>query len=197
MSSVLTRSRDSKERPRDPTLQNSHSDLIVSSTAPDWTRERPRRFWDPSRRLLKSIRDYRNAGARARPWAGLLRKYCALRHRFWTVVTGAEIDVNAVMGGGLLIPPPNGIVIHPQAVIGPNCLIFQQVTVGTTARGGTPRIGGHVDIGAGARILGGITVGDHAVIGANAVVLEDVPSHGRAVGVPAVVSVRPSVLAAP
>lgn len=120
----------------------------------------------------------------------MVRKYCSLRHRFWSVVTGAEIDLNASIGGGLLLPHPNGIVIHPDAVIGPNCLIFQQVTIGTSGRGGYPRIGGHVDIGAGARILGGVVVGDHAVIGANAVVLTDVPTHGRAVGIPAVVTLR-------
>jgi serine O-acetyltransferase len=83
----------------------------------------------------------------------------------------------------LRIPHPNGIVIHPKVDIGPNCLIFQQVTLGHA--GGTPRIGGHVDIGAGAKVLGPITVGDHARIGANAVVLTDVPAGATAVGIPA------------
>jgi len=101
-------------------------------------------------------------------------------------VTGAEIDLNAQISGGLLIPHPNGIVIHPSVVLGPNCLIFQQVTLGTGGRlAGCPKVGGHVDIGAGAKILGGITIGDHAQIGANAVVLHDVPSGATAVGVPA------------
>jgi serine O-acetyltransferase len=84
----------------------------------------------------------------------------------------------------LLIPHPNGIVIHPEAEIGPNCLLFQQVTIGS-AHGGVPRLGGHVDVGAGAKVLGPITIGDHAVIGANAVVTTDVPSGATAVGVPA------------
>ena len=101
-------------------------------------------------------------------------------------MTGAEIDLNARIDGGLLLPHPNGIVIHPEAVIGPNCLIFQQVTLGTGGRiAGCPRLGGHVDVGAGAKILGGVTVGDHAKIGANAVVLDDVPGGTTAVGVPA------------
>ena len=89
------------------------------------------------------------------------------------------------------MPHPNGIVVHPDVRIGPNCLIFQQVTIGTVgSRPGAPRIGGHVDIGAGARILGPVTIGDHAVVGANAVVLTDVPSYGVAVGVPAEVRRR-------
>jgi serine O-acetyltransferase len=106
------------------------------------------------------------------------------------VITGAEIDLTTSIGGGLLIPHPNGIVIHPQTVIGPNCLLFQQVTIGVTGRGGPAVIGGHVDIGAGARILGPVTIGDHALIGANAVVTRDVPPWGRAVGVPATISLR-------
>jgi serine O-acetyltransferase len=83
------------------------------------------------------------------------------------------------------MPHPTGIVIHPDATIGVNCLIFQQVTLGQGSRPGTPRIGGHVDIGAGAKILGGVTIGDHARIGANAVVLDDVPAGASAVGIPA------------
>ncbi|HMO06056.1 MAG TPA: hypothetical protein PKD10_00215 [Paracoccaceae bacterium] len=105
-------------------------------------------------------------------------------------MTQAEIDPNSEIGGGLLLPHPNGIVIHPAVRIGPNCLIFQQVTIGTSGRGGVPRIGGHVDIGAGARVLGDVTIGDHAVIGANAVVLQDVPARHVATGVPARVQPR-------
>jgi len=111
-------------------------------------------------------------------------KIASLRHRFWSVVTGADIPVNCRLGGGLLIPHPNGIVIHPDAEIGPNCLIFQQVTIGD-AGGGVPRLGGHVDVGAGAKIIGEIVIGDHARIGANAVVITDVPAGATVVGIPA------------
>ena len=82
------------------------------------------------------------------------------------------------------MPHPNGIVIHPYAEIGPNCLLFQQVTIGANDRG-VPRIGGHVDIGAGAKVLGPVTIGRHARIGANAVVIDDVPDGATAAGVPA------------
>ncbi len=156
----------------------------ISSAMPEWERERVRGFWDPGRQLLRTIRRYQ--AARERPgWGkGLLAKYFVLSHRFWSLVTGADIPLNSRIGGGLLIPHPNGIVIHPDAVIGPNCLFFQQVTIGSNG-GGVPCIGGHVDIGAGARILGSVVIGEHARVGANAVVLRDVPAGGTAVGVPA------------
>ncbi|SDW29305.1 serine O-acetyltransferase [Roseicitreum antarcticum] len=151
----------------------------VSATTPDWSREAPRGFWDPSRNLLRAIRRYQSARGR------LARRYWRLSHTFWSVVTQAEIDLNARIGGGLLIPHPNGIVIHPDVVIGPNCLIFQQVTLGANGPDGVPTVGGHVDIGAGAKILGRLTIGDHALIGANAVVTRDVPAHATARGIPA------------
>jgi serine O-acetyltransferase len=108
-----------------------------------------------------------------------------LRHRFWQAISGADIPVTTRIGGGLLLPHPNGVVIHPDAVIGPNCLLFQQVTLGSHDTGGVPRLGGHVDIGAGAKVLGAVTLGDHAKVGANAVVLHDVPPGATAVGIPA------------
>jgi serine O-acetyltransferase len=149
-------------------------------TVPDWSRERKKlSAWDPSRSLLASIRAYQRL--RFYPWRAL----CVLRHRWWSIVTGTDIPLSSQLGGGLLLPHPNGIVIHPDAVIGPNCLVFQQVTIGTVDSRGAPRIGAHVDIGAGAKILGPVVIGDHAKIGANAVVLSDVPAYASAVGIPA------------
>ena len=164
-------------------------DQEVSAAVPDWSREStvPLR-WEPSRALLGSLRSYQRCARSANPLVRLLAKWAALRHRFWSAVTGTDIPLTCRIGGGLLIPHPNGIVIHPDAVIGPNCLIFQQVTIGAT-KAGVPTLGGHVDIGAGAKLLGAIHVGDHAVIGANAVVLSDVPPGSTAVGVPARVRV--------
>jgi serine O-acetyltransferase len=159
-----------------------------SASEPDWSREHcgPTE-WRPSRQLLRALRDYTLARERGGAAGHALRKLATLRHRFWTMVTGADIPLNSSrIAGGLLIPHPNGVVIHPEAVIGPNCLLFQQVTIGTGPRPGVPKLGGNIDVGPGAKILGGITIGDHAVIGANAVVLNDVPAGAVAVGVPAV-----------
>jgi serine O-acetyltransferase len=173
-------------RPAEPTP--SAKPTTPSAEHPDWTREACSRWeWHPSRQLIRALRDYQ----RERQQAGLLpqlrKRWAVLRHRFWSAVTGADIPLNCNIEGGLLLPHPDGVVVHPDARIGPNCLLFQQVTVGTGPKPGLPRLGGHVDVGPGAKILGGVNIGDHAVIGANAVVLNDVPAGSVAVGVPAVV----------
>lgn len=150
---------------------------IVSATDPDWTREaRTGWTWSPSRALIASLRDYQKRAAKSGGLARVSRMIAVLRHRFWSMVTGADIPLDCKIGGGLLMPHPNGVVIHSDAIIGPNCLIFQQVTIGATRRG-VPTIGGHVDIGAGAKIVGPIKIGDHVLIGANAVVVFDVPDR--------------------
>lgn len=165
--------------------------MTVSATVPDWSREKPSgRGWQPSLGLLAAIRLYQNPSRS--PLSRWVRKpWAVLAHRFWSVVTGADIPLNCRIGGGLLLPHPNGIVIHPDCVVGPNCLFFQQVTLGA-AQGGVPSLGGHVDIGAGAKILGPVRIGNHAVIGANAVVLCDVPAGATAVGIPARIIPKPS-----
>ena len=158
-----------------------------SASVPDWSREhKPFGSWMPSRSLLATIRAYQRIADSRLPWHALRRRWLVLRHRFWSVVTGADISLGCRIGGGLLLPHPNGVVIHNDVEIGPNCLIFQQVTLGAR-HGRVPRLGGHVDIGAGAKLLGGIVVGDDALIGANAVVLDDVPPGATVVGIPAVV----------
>ena len=160
----------------------------ISATTPDWSREkRTVGNYEPGRNLLAAIRRYQSFKTKGRI-GRIFSRFVVVQHRFWSAVCGADIPVNAKIGGGLMIPHPNGIVIHPGAEIGPNCLILQQVTIGTSGKGeGVPVIEGHVDIGAGAKILGGVRIGAHARIGANAVVLNDIPAGATAVGIPAVV----------
>ncbi len=141
--------------------------------------------WSPGKRLLSSKQDYQRCQQKRTTLRVLRIASAVLRHRFWSALSGADIPLNCLSGGGLLLPHPNGVAIYPDAQIDPNCLIVQQVTVGTLASGGTSCIGGHVDIGAGAKPLGKIVMGDHARIGANAVVLADVPPGAVAVGAPA------------
>ncbi|MCF8383074.1 MAG: serine acetyltransferase [Chlorobium sp.] len=160
---------------------------MISATEPDWNRENivPGRY-EPAKYLMAAVRSYQHAAKRGGIIGKLAKPFHVMRHRFWSAVSGADIPVNSRIGGGLLMPHPNGIVVHPDAEIGPNCLIFQQVTIGTGGpKAGTPRIGGHVDIGAGAKILGGVTIGSHARIGANAVVIDDIPENATAAGIPA------------
>lgn len=160
--------------------------MKISAEQPDWIREEPLKFWDPSRKLLLCIRDYQKYHPKKGPIYNFLRKNAVLRHRFWSLITGADIPLMTDISGGLLIPHPNGIVIHPKVYIGPNCLIHQQVTIGVK-RGslGAPKLTGHVDVGAGAKIIGDILIGKHTLIGANAVVTKDVPDYSIVAGVPA------------
>lgn len=160
--------------------------INISTAYADWNREAPQKFWEPSRKLLKWIRLYQKCKSRTGIVFSLLSKCCVPGHTFWSAVSEADIPLNSKIGGGLLIPHPNGIVIHPDAEIGVNCLIHQQVTIGVK-RGSSkaPQIGGHVDIGAGAKIIGNIKIGNHALIGANAVVTKDVPDYAIVAGIPA------------
>ncbi len=109
---------------------------------------------------------------------------------FNVFIFGIEVSPKVEIGGGLFLPHTVGTVIGAER-IGSNCTIMQGVTLGAakpdlsftaTMR---PSIGNNVLIGAGAKIIGRVLVGDHAKIGANAVVLKDVPAHFLAVGVPA------------
>ena len=161
------------------TLSKLTTNSQVSATVPDWSREKINRWWHPSNQLLKSVREYQKWYSYGGAIGRCFRIWNLLQYRFWSVVTGAEIPLNGNIQGGLVLPHPNGVVIHPQASLGPNCLVFQQVTIV-----GGVKIGGHVDIGAGAKIIRPVNIGDHAKIGANAVVLCDVPAGATAIGVP-------------
>jgi serine O-acetyltransferase len=97
---------------------------------------------------------------------------------------GLEIAASPEIGGGFYIAHTYGTVIMP-AKIGRNCSIISNVTIGMRNEWAFPEIGDHVFIGAGARVLGRIHVGSGARIGANAVVIEDVPEEATVVGVPA------------
>jgi serine O-acetyltransferase len=102
-------------------------------------------------------------------------------------LTGIEIHPGATIGSGLFIDHGMGVVIGETSEIGDNVTLFQGVTLGGTGkqRGKRhPTIGSHVVVGAGAKVLGPITVGDYVKIGANSVVLQDVPDHSTVVGIP-------------
>ncbi len=102
-------------------------------------------------------------------------------------LTGIEIHPGARIGRGLFIDHGMGVVIGETAVIGDNVTLFQGVTLGGTGkeRGKRhPTLGNNVVIGAGAKVLGNITVGANAMVGANAVVVRNVPEHSTVVGVP-------------
>lgn len=126
----------------------------------------------------------------------LLRKLLSLVYRIAykavQVVTGIELPCEVVVGRNFVIDHFGGIVISGFARFGDDCRIRTGVVVGLRRVDDpcAPVIGNNVDIGAGAKVLGRITIGDNVVIGANAVVLGDVPANSVAVGVPAIVKPR-------
>jgi serine O-acetyltransferase len=99
-------------------------------------------------------------------------------------ITGIELPTNARIGPGLHIAHAGPIVIHRETVAGENLTIHPQITIGVH-EGGVPTFGDRVFIGPGARVFGAIHVGDDALVGANAVVMRDVPAANVATGVPA------------
>lgn len=120
-----------------------------------------------------------------------LTPFAFLVRAFMRFVFACDVPYKAVIGKGTLFPHDAlGVVIHPDAVIGENCRISQNVTIGGRQRQDVdlmvlPKIGNNVTVGVSSLVLGDITVGDNAVIGAGSVVLHDVPANAVVAGVPA------------
>jgi serine O-acetyltransferase len=139
---------------------------------------------------------YRFGRWRYRVRPALLRKaFSGVYHVLYKlaqILTGIELPCEVVVGRNFVIDHFGGVIISGYARFGDNCRIRNGVVVGIARVGETcaPVIGNNVDIGAGAKLLGAIRIGDNVAIGANAVVLCDVPDDSIAVGVPAVVHPR-------
>lgn len=119
----------------------------------------------------------------------IIRLYYLLRIKRMDAYNNASMGTDFGFGAHFQGPPIlahglNGIIIAPQAKIGKNCNIHQQVTI-TVDFGKCAVIGDNCEIGAGAKIIGGVTIGDNVVIGANAVVTKDFPDNVVIGGVPA------------
>lgn len=134
---------------------------------------------------LKAVRSYRRA-------------HWFYQHKWFTIAriisqrarhkTGIEIHPSAQIGKGLFIDHGMGVVIGETTVIGDNCLLYQGVTLGGTGKDKGkrhPTLGDNVMVGAGAKVLGPINIGNNVKVAANAVVLKDIPDNCTAVGVPA------------
>jgi len=109
--------------------------------------------------------------------------YVAVRNLY-----GIELPYSAQIGRRVIFEHQHGIVVHGAAVIGDDCIIRQGVTLGIRSMdrlADAPVLGRGVNVGAGAKILGPVHVGDEAAIGANSVVLKDIPARAVAVGIPA------------
>lgn len=102
-------------------------------------------------------------------------------------ITGIEIHPGASIGNNLLIDHGMGVVIGETAIIGDECTIYHQVTLGGTGKENKkrhPTLKNNVMVGCGAKVLGNITIGENVKIGANSVVLKDVEDNATVVGIP-------------
>jgi serine O-acetyltransferase len=112
------------------------------------------------------------------PIAYLARRLHLAMFRYVRNHYGIELPLTANLGRRVQIGHQSGIVIHPYATIGDDCIIRQNVTIGawSSERSEAPTVGNHVEFGAGSSILGAVTIGDGARIGPHAVVMTDVPA---------------------
>lgn len=121
-------------------------------------------------------------------WLRGVLPFLTVLHKIIEIATGISIPFTAKIGKGLYIGHFGGITISPQAELGDYCNISQGCTIGQAGRGGkqlAPIIGDRVYIAPGAKIFGGIRIGNDVAIGANAVVTKDLPDNAVAVGIPA------------
>lgn len=157
--------------------------------------------------FFEDLRVYREGLLSLGFWALQVYRFGHLRYRFETkliriplgivhlileklaeIVCGVTIGVSARIGRRLIIEHSGGIVIHGSTEIGDDCIVRQGVTLGNQRLDdplGAPVLGDRVNVGAGAKILGRIRIGNDVDIGANAVVICDVPDASIAVGIPA------------
>jgi len=128
----------------------------------------------------------------------ILRKLCSFVYKalfkLIQIMTGIELPCEAEVGRNFVIDHFGGVIVSGYAKFGDNCRIRNGVVVGLrrVEEKYAPVIGNNVDIGSGAKLLGPIAIGDNVIIGANAVVLCDVPANSIAVGVPATIKPRSS-----
>ncbi len=108
----------------------------------------------------------------------------AAKPLFW--LFGIEVSKHAKIGPGLRLPHPMGIIIAPGVVIGRDCDLYADVRI-VRAHGSKqgPVLGDHVFLGDGAKVVGSVSIGNHAIIGVSTVVTKDIPANATAVGIPA------------
>lgn len=148
---------------------------------------RKRLFRDPAFRCIFFFRLGQFLKRPGRWWRPLSKYVSFVRNR-QCIKYGIRIPLETKVGAGLYISHFGGIWISSQVRIGKNCNLSQNVTLGGISEGagkGAPTIGDQVYIGPGAVISGNVTIGNNALIGANSVVLTNVPEDGVFIGVPA------------
>jgi len=165
-------------------LQSVKSDWINHDR--DWTR--------PGFRALFAYRvGVWRMTVRPRPIRVFFSLFYRILYRRARNIYGIELPYSAKVGANVVIEHQHGIVVHGNCEIGDGTILRQGVTLGIkdiAYLDDVPTVGRNVDIGAGAKIMGRVTIGDNAKIGANAVVIRDVPPNSTAVGIPAKIIVK-------
>lgn len=125
-------------------------------------------------------------------WEHGLKNSAEVTSQLILMITGVQIEPSARIGMDFHIAHPNGIVIGYSSEIGDGCTVYHQVTLGSSGGRGReiegrihPKLGNHVTLYAGAKIIGPIEIGDYVDVAANAVVLDDVPPFAVVGGIPA------------
>lgn len=110
----------------------------------------------------------------------------AMLYKHYQYKTGIQMPIGTIVDGGIHFPHFGCQIIHHSALFGQNVWVYQGVTVGSIrGKEGVPKIGNNVILFSGAKVIGGVTIGDNCVIGAGAVVTRDVPSGCVVAGIPA------------
>jgi serine O-acetyltransferase len=124
------------------------------------------------------------------PLIGILLRY--IFEYIIRIIFASDISLKSTIGCGLKFEHGHDIVIGANVIIGSNIKVFNGVTIGgkdpfLPSTNNQPNIGNNVILSTGSKVLGPITIGDHVIVGANSVVLQNIPSHSIAVGVPAII----------
>lgn len=110
---------------------------------------------------------------------------CRIIYKHYQIKTGIQLPIGTFVGKGLFFPHYSCIVINGDSIIGSWCTIYQGTTIGKSKGGGCPKIGNNCCIYAGAKIVGGVEIGDNVIVGANSVVTKSIQSNDVVAGVPA------------
>lgn len=159
------------------------SDLLANMKKPNFLGFLNGLFFSPGFRVVL----FHRVSAALSKKSGLLRILGKAVWRLNVAQSGCYISPDSNIGDGLFLPHPTGVVIGEGARVGSGVTVYQHVTLGRAQADASayPKLGKGVIVYAGAVVVGGIEVGDQAVVGANAVVLKNVPCNARAVGNPA------------
>ena len=177
-------------RPQPPPLE-PQPPYTLSELLEYWAEDYVAHERDATRPGFRAVAVHRFGNYRMhwkRPWRAVPTVIYRFLYRYIRNHYGIELPYSAKLGRRVVFEHQGAIVIHGNSVIGDDCIIRQGVTLGNrhlSAPFDAPVLGDKVNVGAGAKLLGRVLIGEGANIGANSVVLRDVPAGRTAIGIPA------------